>query len=223
MESSIPTPAQMRRLLAGIYGRGSMDIGGLEKFRSVYRPYYGPLDRLLQYVPERSRVLELGCGVGPAMFVMRGFRSIAAGYGIDLDVRSIEVASAANTEPNLRFEVRHPAELTTEEVASFNVVVCFDILHHIPMDEKAAFLMEILTKLAPGTRFILKDLDAQPARKALANRITDYLSTRSVVSYWTRRQAAEFLTENGLDIISEESIHSLIWSHYMVVADKCPR
>jgi 2-polyprenyl-3-methyl-5-hydroxy-6-metoxy-1,4-benzoquinol methylase len=100
------------------------------------------------------------------------------------------------------------------------VVTLLDVLHHIPEDEKRPVIRQIIADLPPGARLIIKDLDPKPAWRALANRVTDYLSTRSKVSYIALADVVAILQESGLKIRVAKRCNRHVWSHFFVVADK---
>jgi 2-polyprenyl-3-methyl-5-hydroxy-6-metoxy-1,4-benzoquinol methylase len=187
---------------------------------SIYRPYYCPAGEVLQQVPRGCKVLEIGCGSGPMLFLLREFRQISHGRGVDSNAEAIAVAREANDDPALQFDVRDALELSREAFEEFDTILCFDLLHHIPPHDKATFLTRLIERMKPGSHLIVKDLDSRPRRKAFTNRVTDYLSTRSRVSYWRRSELIGFFHSHGLSVQHDADLADWAWSHYVVIAKK---
>jgi SAM-dependent methyltransferase len=103
------------------------------------------LDETLVRLPAGARVLDLGCGAGqPVAEALAREHDV---LGIDLSPRQIELARQA--VPAARFEV---GDLTTLEVEprSFDAVVSFYALGHVPGREHARFFRRVADWLRPG-------------------------------------------------------------------------
>ena len=212
------TSGELAQHLATIYDQGK--ISRHQRLTSIYRPYYCPVSQVLKHIPEGSRVLDIGCGTGPMLYLMRDFCNIEFGRGIDFNKDSIDTANAVNSDDRLEFRQREALEFAREPFEEFDVIFCFDVLHHIPYYDKATFLSRVTERMRPGALFVIKDLDSRPRRKAFANRVTDYLSTRSRVSYWRRSALVDFLHSHRLSVTHHEDLSDWIWSHYLVIAKK---
>lgn len=90
-------------------------------WRSKNRYYHEEVEKLLAFlVPEKSRVIEAGCGTGDTLARMNP----ACGNGIDFSPEMIRLA--AKKYPNLDFMVDDIEDLKTQE--SFDYVVCSDLI-----------------------------------------------------------------------------------------------
>src|SRR5262245_54880213 len=58
-----------------------------------WRPYICPFERLVAFVHDGSRVLDIGCGSGLLLSLMAGTGLEFEGVGIDVSPRAIEVAT----------------------------------------------------------------------------------------------------------------------------------
>ena len=212
---------ELKNILGGIYGgvaRHGRRLSWHERLTSVFRPLYAPFGALLQWVPARARVLDVGCGSGAFLFLANEVKGLGASFGIDSNAKSIALAQAACNSSHLKFVVG--VEVRPEILQNSSVVALIDVLHHVPENEKQPFLRRLLQGMSNRALVLVKDLDPEPAWKALANRITDYLSTRSAVSYLSKHQVEEILSEEGFDILSSARLDDMIWSHFLVVGQK---
>jgi len=103
------------------------------------------LERLLGLLPPGAEVLELGCGAGVP--VTQALAERCRVIGVDISAAQLELAE--RYVPDATFI---QADMAALEFApgSFDAVVAFYALTHIPRDEHAALLGRIATWLRPG-------------------------------------------------------------------------
>ena len=103
----------------------------------------------LELVPSGSDVLELGCGAGIPMTA-----ALAQGRTLTgIDISATQVDMARRNVPSAAFI---QADMTTLafEPASFDAVIAFYSLTHIPRDEQLPLLVRIRSWLRPGGLFL---------------------------------------------------------------------
>lgn len=103
-----------------------------------------------------KRVLEIGCGRGVGMEILL---SLDADHvtGFDLDPRMVALAAQRLTKYGERARVFvGDAEAIDAPDASFDAVVDYGVIHHIPGWQRA--LKEIARVLKPGGTFYFEDL-----------------------------------------------------------------
>jgi SAM-dependent methyltransferase len=108
------------------------------------------LGDLASSLPPRAAVLDLGCGAGVPVtrwLVGRGF----AVTGVDVSARQLDLAR--NNVPEGTFLKADMAEVTFES-ESFDAVVAFHSIIHVPRTEHPALLGRIRRWLAPGGMFL---------------------------------------------------------------------
>ena len=206
----------LRALASEIYGKEKMTFH--ERLTSVYRPLYAPFEHLIRWVPPQARLIDIGCGTGCFMLLADRRVGLGASFGFDTNERSIRIASRSNRNPEMSFQVgTNPSK---ELLRQAQVVSLIDVIHHIPAFERFQVLDAVINEMPAGARLLVKDLDSYPRWKAWANQITDYLSTRSKVSYLGINELESHLRSKGLRILTSERLDKHIWSHYLVVAEK---
>jgi cyclopropane fatty-acyl-phospholipid synthase-like methyltransferase len=133
-----------KRIVADGYdaiARRYLEWSGLEPAAERARQ----LARLLGLLPSGARVLELGCGAGVP--VTRALAQRCQVTGVDISAAQIELARA-----HVPDAVFVQSDMATLDVAprSFDAVVAFYALIHVPRAEHAALLARIYSWLRPG-------------------------------------------------------------------------
>ncbi len=103
----------------------------------------------LELIPPGSRVLELGCGAGIPMTA-----ALAEGRAVTgVDISATQLDMARRNVPSATFIL---ADMTAMdfEPASFDAVVAFYALTHVPRDEQVDLVGRIRTWLRPGGIFL---------------------------------------------------------------------
>ncbi|MBU0702666.1 MAG: class I SAM-dependent methyltransferase [Chloroflexi bacterium] len=127
------------------------------------RPVSDPaLTAILPHIPQRARVLDVGCGNGRLAFLLDRERPGATYLGVDAAPELIEAARAqAGQLANVaaEFRVADVARAKWNEMLDnkcFDCIVCLAVLHHIPgFDLRARVLRELAGLLATDGRLIL--------------------------------------------------------------------
>ena len=139
------------------------------------------------------RVLEVGCGQGLGIELIRGRFPGAEIVGVDVDPRMIRRAQR-RLDPlrdGVDVQVGDVCSLPFD-VGSFDVVVDFAVVHHVP-DWQAA-LAEIARLLAPGGQFLFEDYDV-----ARHNRLARMLYSHPE-EHFTAAEFTAALAAVGIDV-----------------------
>lgn len=217
MLTKVLTPRLLSQLAAEIYAHAGK-LSFHQKLVSVYRPHYGPFVEILNFIKPESFVLDIGCGTGCFLLLASQLRNLSDGIGIDQNSKSISLAQKVNQNPKLQF--LRINQIPENFYSKADIITFIDVFHHIPSQDKTLILETVCKNMRSGSRLIIKDLDPKPWWKALANRITDYVSTRSRVNYISQDNLTNLLQNNGYKIEESIRLDKHVWSHYLVVADK---
>lgn len=107
------------------------------------------LEEFVKRVPDRSRVLDLGCGSG-----LPSTRVLAEHYTVTgVDISAGQLAEARRNVPAATF-VQADLATVTFEPASFEGVTAFYALSHVPRRLHAELLKRITTWLVPDGLFL---------------------------------------------------------------------
>ena len=135
-------------------------------------------------IPRRSAVLEVGCGFGSFLELVRKKRH-AEVSGIDLNEAAVEVARELE-RPVAEADI---CDLAAQGSAQFDIICAFQVLEHVPNPRR--FLQACVALLKPGGRLCIgvpnNDgyLGKQPFEDALLNHPPHHItrwSARSLMS-----------------------------------------
>ena len=160
-------------------------------------------------------VLEVGCGIGfLTSYLAKEYKWNVT--GIDLDSEQVKRAKIDNKENDyLRFFEADATDLPFEN-NEFDVILSFDVLHHIPNWDKA--LNEISRVLRLNGIYILNDL-ALPrfTAKTFKDLLNNYMGVYSVDDIVNQ------LKRNNLDILyMERPTINILMKHFSLVSQICP-
>ena len=174
------------------------------------------VELLEQRLPERSRVLDLGCGGGgPAT------RALAARHdvlGVDISERQLE--RARRLVPEARFLQANATEIDFEP-ESFDAVVSLFMLGHVPRARQQPLLERIFGWLAPGGRLLATLATANTDDEVEADWLGAPMFFASYDEEWNRRalESAGFVLEEARVVPFEEPGHGVV-SFMWVLARK---
>jgi cyclopropane fatty-acyl-phospholipid synthase-like methyltransferase len=154
------------------------------------------LNRLVELLPEGSRVLELGCGAGvPATVELARHFDVT---GVDLS--SEQLSRARENVPNARFI--HADMATVELADSFDGVAAFYSLTHLPRDEVPSLFLRIRAWLRPGG-ILVASLAARETEKWFE---PDWLGTPMFFSGYDAETNLRLLADAGFEIQETELV-----------------
>jgi SAM-dependent methyltransferase len=142
-----------------------------------------------ELIPAGADVLELGCGAGVPVTA-----TLALGRNLTgVDISSVQIGLASTNVPSARFV---QADLSTLELdtASFDAVVAFYSLTHVPRAEHAALFGRIRSWLRPGGLF-LASLGVEDSPDEIE---ADWLGVDMFFSHFSARVNRRLVAEAGL-------------------------
>ena len=209
------TPSDIARMSRLLYTQGAPLMRAMQH----YRPYISPFERILQAVPQGSRVLDIGCGCGLFLGLLAHLRRIQRGHGIDTSAPAIAMAQTMGadlpTGHGLRFETRSAALSLPDE--GYDVVSLLDVMHHIPQAAQRSVLEQALQRVEPGGLFIYKDMCSRPAWRAGANRLHDLLIARQWIHYLPLSNAIAWAEAQGFAVVEQSRVNMLWYGHEIVL------
>lgn len=158
-----------------------------------------------------KRVLDVGCGGGLLCEAMtaRGARV----SGIDMSAEAVGVARLHAQESGVEISYRQETAeaLAAESPASFDVVVCMEMLEHVP--EPASVVSACAVLLRPGGTLILSTLNRNPKSYLMAIVGAEYLlrlippGTHDYRQFIRPAELAAWVRGTGLNVDDITGLH----------------
>jgi SAM-dependent methyltransferase len=108
-----------------------------------------------------GRLLDAGCGTGGVLAWLRGAGPFGSLAGADIAGEAIEFARGQVPEADLRVA---PLDAMGWDDASFDLVVCNDVLQHVPSARLGASVSELARVIAPGGALLVRTGGARATR-----------------------------------------------------------
>lgn len=186
-----------------LYGGAPITIRLLQ----TARPLICPFEDIIQWVPERGRILDIGCGAGLFLGLAASARPELLALGFDIKAGVIAEAQAMARRRTIddriifeSYDVNDPYP-----AGPFAAVSMIDVLHHIPEAEQRGVVTNASSLLSPGGTIIYKDMAEKPVLSALWNRFHDLVMARQWINYRPIDEVEEWLVEDGVKIIARSA------------------
>lgn len=180
------------------------DSVGVSKFPKMSYPFV--LEEIRHQRPKR--LLDLGCGTGEMLRLLREENQEAELAGLDLSSKMIARAREKNI-PNAQF-LEGDAEHLPYPTAYFDMVSCVQSFHHYPNPEKA--LAEVRRVLRPGGVFLLCDMYvANPLFRWLENMFLLPALRLGDVHTYGRKEICALMEAAGFSAVAWKRAHPVIF------------
>lgn len=151
------------------------------------------LEQVISLIPERSRILDLGCGTGQpimAYFIDRGYSVL----GVDASPAMLEIAR--KQFPDQQFLLRDMRKLQLEE--QFDAIIAWHSFFHLPAKDQMAMFPIFRKHLKPHA--VLVFTSGTHAGEAWGSNGGEPLYHASLSS----EQYRDLLTEHGFQIMNHQ-------------------
>lgn len=164
-------------------------------YRPSVRPLY--LSKLLKLLPEKSKILELGCGAGvPTTQLLAQTHEVTAN---DISTAQIELAKKRVPEAKL---VQGDMMSLIFAPATFNAAVAFYSIIHLPRDEQVVMLQRIEEWLCDGG-YLLLNLGVKDDPGTVER---DWLGGKMYWSSYDAEANEEMVKKAGFELVEREVI-----------------
>ncbi|MFT4022423.1 MAG: methyltransferase domain-containing protein [Flavihumibacter sp.] len=209
------------RLLVNFLKQITINASITDKLKIRYRPYICPFDILLSRVKPGDRLADIGCGSGQFLLLAAHFTGASAVAGIEISPRLIDNARTLFTERSSipsRFEV-FDGQVFPDIIFDADLIFLIDVLHHVPAPNQDTFLLDILKGMKPGSRLLLKDIDAG-SPLVYMNKLHDVLLGGGAGHERKPQEIAALLQKGGATIQSVSTKRTWVYPHYIIEATK---
>ncbi|OUO70484.1 SAM-dependent methyltransferase [Thomasclavelia spiroformis] len=159
-----------------------------------------------------SNVLDVGCGTGEVLSIIRKLYPTALLYGIDISEEMLKKAEEKKID-NLNLYLGDAEHLPFEN-ARFDVLICTDSFHHYPKPQKA--VSEFYRVLDNDGYLLLADFVKPFPIRQIMNIFLPF-SNEGDVKIYSQNEILSFLRHSGFQDIQYRKINK---SSYLVMAKK---
>jgi 2-polyprenyl-3-methyl-5-hydroxy-6-metoxy-1,4-benzoquinol methylase len=152
-------------------------------------------------VPEKGRILDIGCGYGFMSYMLHFLSAERTVTGVDYDEDKITTANHCYLKNDkVNFEYADVVSYTFEQHDAF---IISDVLHYLQPQEQEQLLQRCLQQLAPGGVIIVRDGDADMSKRHEGTRLTEFFSTRLLGFNKTKQQLSFFSGQHLKQLIEK--------------------
>jgi SAM-dependent methyltransferase len=188
-EANVGMYATIDRLLEAYRtGRGvawaefhpALTTGSGRFFETLYRgslvdAWLPALDGVVEQLERGARVLDVGCGIGPAVFALADAYPRTSIRGVDVDPESLAIAGATAERRGLGDRVEFDwADAESDLGEGYDLVTFFDSFHHVA--DPVAVARQARAALRPGGTLLLVE-------PAAGDRVADNLGLAGMTYY----------------------------------------
>jgi len=179
------------------------------------------LDEIGQYLPERGRVLDLGCGFGLFSLYYAATQPRRFVRGLDVNGRRLALARRAAARlglANVAYEESDARDFKGDGEVS--AAYMLDIVHHVPPASVPPLLRALRRALPAGGRLLVKDVDTHPAPKRWFTWLLDKaMAPTTPVHYWSADRLAAALETAGFTVHRHLMVDWLPYPHVLYVCE----
>lgn len=196
------------------------EAGFFDKIKIAYRPYICPFDEILNLIPEKSTVFDIGCGSGMLLSLIAEFRDPKNLGGCEISEKLVMNASKVLNEFR-EAEIRlFDGKEIPDEINKFDVVTMIDVLHHIPSKLQNDFLRQMINKMKVGATLIFKDIKKE-SPLSYWNKVHDLILSGEIGNEVNSKKLEHFFTEElGLDLLARTEKRMFLYPHFTLVLKK---
>ncbi len=189
------------------------------------RPYICPFEELTTSIPEGSTILDIGCGSGLFLGWLAAHGRIAKGVGVEPNPVALAAAEAMckrlrELGVTAQLEFRRVRSEQDWPAGSFDVVSSVDVMHHVSLDARDAFLDRAASLVRPGGLLLYKDMAPRPRFYAMWNQMHDLVMAREWIRLQPIAKVEQWAARNGLRPERSEAFRRVFYSHELRVWSK---
>ncbi len=209
-------------LVQHLKAQSAPDAGFIDKLKIAYRPLICPFDDLLELLPEKASVFDIGCGSGMFLSLVNQFKSPQKLGGIEISKQLIENAKAVlgeNKEVEIYLDVFDGKKIPNE-ISSYKYIFMIDVFHHIPKQNQLDFLSQLFEKMGKDSILVLKDIEGGSIFKYW-NKFHDLLLAGEIGNEISSKKLKKFIsTKPNVAITGFNKRQMFLYPHFTYLIKK---
>lgn len=169
--------------------------------------------RKLSTLPKNKVILEIGCGNGVGTKLIKKHFAPKKIHAIDLDAKMITLAKQKNQNSSNTFQVADATLLPFKD-NSFDAIVDFGVIHHIPNWKDA--LKEMKRVLKPNGELIIEDLSIDTF-STIIGRFLKLILKHPYDDMYTQKEFVDALKDIGFTI-PQIKYYNLFIKYFALIA-----
>ena len=149
----------------------------------------------------QERVLEIGCGNGNGIKLIKKYFSPKEIYGMDLDQRMIDLAIKRIDDKSVKLKVGDVSRLPYDD-NTFDAIFDFGVIHHVPNWKDV--VSELYRVLKPGGEIIMEDLSIETF-ETVFGRVMRSILKHPYDKMYKRQELADEFKKVGF-LVSKEKV-----------------
>lgn len=167
-----------------------------KKFPPVYnflRFSMLPLKEIDSFLPQRGKIIELGCGEGviTKYLAQNSKRKV---IGVDNDKKRLTKSNLSNLSYVF-------ADIRNYNLEEPDGIVISDVLHHLNYDDQKKLLVKIRKSLKKNSLFVIKEIDTTEFIRSRLSRFWDFVFyPKDKIYYWDSQNLQKYLKKIGFKV-----------------------
>jgi 2-polyprenyl-3-methyl-5-hydroxy-6-metoxy-1,4-benzoquinol methylase len=198
--------------------------GFINRLKIRYRPYICPFEGIIDEAKKANSVFDVGCGNGQLLYIISEFSNSQNKKltGIEISDNLVKQASSILNENGFSKAIevyKYDGKSIPDEIKDYDLITMVDVLHHIPKSIQKNILEQIFRKMKPGSRFLLKDIDAG-SLLVYFNKMHDLVLSKEIGNEISFLDAKKTLESLGFMVLKAYKKRTFWYPHYFILLEK---
>lgn len=131
-----------------------------------------PFDEIGKLLPEKGKIIDLGCGNGPLTAYLSLFSPNRLVFGWDINEERLQdgIKLSKNLK-NLTFEKR---DAVKDKIPEADAILTSDFLHHVSYSSQEIIINKVYNSLKSNGIFLIKEVDTKDTPRYWGSYIFDH-------------------------------------------------
>lgn len=210
-----------KNLSAQLRSKMPKNASFVDKIKIAYRPYICPFFDLLEIIPKRSSIFDIGCGNGMFLSLVAEFKKPVSLGGTEITEQLINNSKIILKDAGVPLFLKVFDGMNIPcEIKNYEYIFLIDVIHHVSSSNQPDFLKNIMEVMSPGALLVIKDIDADRVIFSKFNKLHDLIFSGKMGQELKLSKIKKILIGMGFKILSVASKRIFLYPHYTIVCQK---